>query len=132
MKPLAPNTIRGPLSPIASRTPDLRVCELLPKCAAISDKFAVVRTLSHDFNDHSGGGHFIQTGKRWHIPIGGGFNATPKDWPSVGSVVEYLDQNAKMSQPGFSEGRAARGEQAAEEKSGFPKRQLHSSSSSLR
>ncbi len=93
MKPLAPNTIRGPLSPIASRTPDLRVCELLPKCAAISDKFAIVRTLSHDFNDHSGGGHFIQTGKRWHIPIGGGFNATPQDWPSMGSVVEYLALN---------------------------------------
>ena len=93
MKPLAASTIRGPLSPIASRTPDLRVCELLPKCAAISDKFAVVRTLSHDFNDHSGGGHFNQTGKRWHIPIGGGFNATPKDWPSVGSVVEYLALN---------------------------------------
>ena len=46
MKPLATDKIRGPLSPIASRTPDLRVCELLPKCAAISDKFAVVRTLS--------------------------------------------------------------------------------------
>ena len=93
MKPLAPKAIRGPLSPIASRTPDLHVCELLPKCAAISDKFAIVRTLSHDFNDHSGGGHFIQTGKRWHIPIGGGFNATPQDWPSMGSVVEYLALN---------------------------------------
>ncbi len=93
MKPLAPKAIRGPLSPIASRTPDLHVCELLPKCAAISDKFAIVRTLSHDFNDHSGGGHFIQTGKRWHIPIGGGFNATPQDWPSMGSVVEYLNQD---------------------------------------
>ncbi|MBC8116200.1 MAG: DUF1501 domain-containing protein, partial [Candidatus Saccharimonas sp.] len=53
MKPLAASTIRGPYSPIASRTPDLRVCELLPKCAAMSDQFAVVRTLSHDFNDHS-------------------------------------------------------------------------------
>ncbi len=109
MKPLAPDKIRGPLSPIACRTPDLRVCELLPKCAAISDKFAVVRTLSHDFNDHSGGGHFIQTGKRWHIPIGAGFNATPKDWPSVGSVVEYLDQNAKMPKSGFSESRTSDG-----------------------
>ncbi len=103
MKPLAPDKIRGPLSPISCRTPDLRVCELLPKCAAISDKFAVVRTLSHDFNDHSGGGHFIQTGKRWHIPIGAGFNATPKDWPSVGSVVEYLDQNARFSPSGGRE-----------------------------
>ncbi len=97
MKPHATDKIRGPLSPIASRTPDLRVCELLPKLAAISDKYAILRTLSHDFNDHSGGGHFIQTGKRWHIPIGGGFNATPQDWPSMGSVVEYLALNKNKS-----------------------------------
>ena len=93
MKPLAPNTIRGPLSPIACRTPGLSMCELLPKLAAISDKYAILRTLSHDFNDHSGGGHFVQTGKRWHINIGQGFNATPQDWPSMGSVVEYLALN---------------------------------------
>lgn len=97
MKPLAPTTIRGPLSPIACRTPGLIMCELLPKLAAISDKFAILRTLSHDFNDHSGGGHFIQTGKRWHIPIGGGFNATPQDWPSMGSVVEYLALNRSQT-----------------------------------
>ena len=93
LKPDAPSKIRGPYLPIASRTPDLRISEKLERCAAISDKFAVVRTLSHTFNDHSGGGHYVQTGKRWQIPIGGGFNATPQDWPSIGSVVEYLSQH---------------------------------------
>ena len=28
------------------------------------------------------------------IPIGGGFSATSKDWPSLGSVVEYLSQHS--------------------------------------
>jgi hypothetical protein len=28
------------------------------------------------------------------VPIGGGFNATPRDWPAMGSVVEYVDQRA--------------------------------------
>ena len=93
LKPQAASKIRGPYSPIACRTPDLLISEKLPQCAAISDRFAVVRTLSHSFNDHSGGAHYVQTGKRWHIPIGAGFNATPQDWPSVGSVVEYLSQN---------------------------------------
>jgi hypothetical protein len=93
LKPGAASKIRGPYSPIASRTPDLLISEKLSRLAAISDKFAVVRTLSHSFNDHSGGGHYVQTGKRWHIPIGSGFNATPQDWPSIGSVVEYLAQN---------------------------------------
>jgi hypothetical protein len=101
MKPLAPSKIRGPYSPIACRSPDLLISEKLSRCAAISDKFAVVRTLSHTFNDHSGGAHYVQTGKRWHIPIGGGFNATPQDWPSIGSVVEYVGQNAIRGGIGF-------------------------------
>lgn len=92
LKPDAPEKIRGQFQPIASRTPGLRICEKLHHLAAQSQQFAVVRTLSHSYNDHSGGGHYLQTGQRWHIPIGGGFNATPKDWPAMGSVVDYVLQ----------------------------------------
>lgn len=92
MKPDAADSIRGPFKPIASRTPGLLVSEHLPKTAQVSDKCTVIRTMSHTFNDHSGGGHYIQTGHRWHVPVGGGFNVTPKDWPSMGSVVECLSQ----------------------------------------
>ena len=92
MKPDAPEKIRGPYRPIASRNPDLRICEHLPKLANLADKYTVIRTMSHSFNDHSGGAHYLQTGKRWHVPIGGGFAPTPRDWPSMGSIVEYLDQ----------------------------------------
>lgn len=93
LKPDAPSKIRGPFKPIASRTPGLLISEMLPNLAQISDKFCVVRSMTHSFNDHSGGGHYVQTGKRWHIPVGGGFSATPQDWPSIGSVVEYLAQH---------------------------------------
>jgi hypothetical protein len=92
LKPAAPEQIRGPFRPIACRTPDLLIGEHLPRTAAISDKFCVIRTMTHSFNDHSGGGHYLQTGKRWHVPIGGGFSPTPRDWPSMGSIVEYVDQ----------------------------------------
>lgn len=92
LKPEATDQIRGPFRPIASRTPGLLIGEHLPRTAQISDKFCVIRTMSHTFNDHSGGGHYLQTGRRWHVPIGGGFTPTPKDWPSMGSIVEYLAQ----------------------------------------
>jgi hypothetical protein len=92
LKPEAPEKIRGPFKPIACRTPGLMICERLPRLAVVSDKFAVLRTMSHPFNDHSTGAHYIQTGHPWPVPIGGGFNATEKDWPAIGSVVEYLDQ----------------------------------------
>ncbi|HUG17885.1 MAG TPA: DUF1501 domain-containing protein [Planctomycetaceae bacterium] len=89
MKPDAPAAIRGPFQSIASRTPGLRICEHLPRTAGLSDRLSIIRTMSHPYNDHSGGGHYIQTGHRWPIPIGGGFNATPDDWPSIGSVFNY-------------------------------------------
>lgn len=92
MKPDAPQDIRGPFRPTACRTPGLLISDHLPRLANISDKYCVVRTMTHPYNDHSGGGHYLQTGKSWHIPIGGGFNATSRDWPSMGSVVEYLAQ----------------------------------------
>jgi hypothetical protein len=94
MKPDAPGDIRGPFKPIASRTPGLRICEHLPQMARLSDKFCVVRNLSHAYNDHSGGSHYMQTGRTWHVPIGAGFNYTEKDWPSIGSMFDYVEHRA--------------------------------------
>ena len=94
LKPDAPSEMRGPFKPIPCPTPGLLISETLPQLARLSDRYCVIRTLTHDFNDHSGGGHYMQTGRRWHVPVGGGFNATSKDWPSIGSVVEYVEQHA--------------------------------------
>ncbi len=94
LKPDAPAKIRGPFRPIASRTLGLRICEHLPRLAAVSDLYRVVRTMTHGYNDHSGAAHYVQTGRRWHVPVGGGFNPTPRDWPAYGAVVEYLAQKS--------------------------------------
>ena len=83
MKPNAPEKIRGPFKPISSRTSGLRLAEHLPKTAMVSDKFCAIRTVTHNYNDHSGAGHYIQTGHRWQIPIRGGFSATDQDVPSM-------------------------------------------------
>ncbi|HEY2159496.1 MAG TPA: DUF1501 domain-containing protein [Isosphaeraceae bacterium] len=99
LKPDAAEKIRGPYRPIASRTPGLRIGEHLPRLAAISDKFSVVRTMTHAYNDHSGAAHYMQTGKVWHVPIGGGFNPTPRDWPAMGAVIEYLAQQGAGTAP---------------------------------
>ena len=47
MKPDAPVEIRGEFQPIATSTPGVHVCEHLPRLAARSDKYALLRTLSH-------------------------------------------------------------------------------------
>lgn len=100
MKPQAPDQIRGPFKPIPSRTPELLISEHLPRMAMVSDKYTVIRTMSHHQNDHSSGGHYLQTGHPWHVPIGAGFSPTPKDWPSIGSIAEYVaQQEGGLSRP---------------------------------
>jgi uncharacterized protein (DUF1501 family) len=51
-KPQVSTDYRGPFSTIDTKTPGLLLSELLPKQAAISDKFTVLRSMAH-----TGGGH---------------------------------------------------------------------------
>lgn len=51
-KPDAPTDYRGPFQPIATRTTGLRITELLPQHARISDRFTILRSVAH-----TGGGH---------------------------------------------------------------------------
>jgi hypothetical protein len=89
-KPDAPDGIRGEFRPIATRTPGVHICEHLPRLAARSDKWALVRSLTHPTNDHSLGHHIMLTGQS-HAPIG--FSAVqprPTDFPSIASVAGNL------------------------------------------
>src|SRR5262245_1712092 len=51
-KPGAPLEFRGPFSAISTRTPGVRLGELFPQIAKLSDKLAVVRSLHTESNDH--------------------------------------------------------------------------------
>ena len=51
-KPDAPEGIRGEFRPIATRTAGVHICEHLPLLAARSDKWALVRSLTHPYNEH--------------------------------------------------------------------------------
>jgi hypothetical protein len=101
LKPDAPSGIRGPFRPIAARTPGLRICEHLPLLAQGSGRYCVIRTLNHGQNDHNAC-HYIQTGHPMPpAPRGAaGVDATDRDWPALGSVVEYLDRRAAGGKPG--------------------------------
>ena len=55
MKPDAPEDYRGQFSPISTNVSGIDVCELLPMHAKIADKFTLIRSIAHKFNDHGGG-----------------------------------------------------------------------------
>lgn len=90
LKPEAPEEIRGEFRPIATATPGLSICEHLPLLAQRSDRWSVVRSLSHGSNDHSAGHHILLTG-RSDLPPGFDPNQPrPEDWPSIASVAGAL------------------------------------------
>lgn len=87
LKPDAPSGIRGEFKPIATRTPGMQICEHLPLLAARSERFALVRSLTHPSNDHSAGHHIMMTG-RADLPTGFSPNQPkPTDWPSMAAVA---------------------------------------------
>jgi hypothetical protein len=89
LKPHAPENIRGEFKPIATRTPGVQICEHLPRLAARSHLWALVRSLTHRSNDHSAGHHIMLTGRSDLPP---GFDpgaARPADWPSIAAVASY-------------------------------------------
>lgn len=87
LKPHAPDGIRGEFSPIATATPGLSICEHLPRLAAISPRWALVRSLTHPSNDHSQG-HMIMLSGRTPLPPGFDPNTSkPSEWPSIAAVA---------------------------------------------
>jgi hypothetical protein len=87
LKPLAPDNIRGEFKPIATRTPGVQICEHLPRLAERSHLWALVRSLTHQTNDHSAGHHIMLTG-RSDLPPGFDPAASrPADWPSIAAVA---------------------------------------------
>ncbi len=89
LKPDAPPEVRGEFKTLATKTPDLRICEHLPRLAARSDKYAVVRSLAHRENNHLVATHHVLTGYK---QPGAFFDkvASRDDWPSYSSALNYL------------------------------------------
>ncbi len=87
MKPDAPAELRGEFSPIKTNTPGLHICEHLPMLAQRSEKWALCRSLTHPYNEHSEGHMVMLTGR---TPKPRDFDARkpmPTDWPSIAALA---------------------------------------------
>jgi uncharacterized protein DUF1501 len=86
-KPGAPENVRGEFRPIATQTPGVQICEHLPLLGARSQHWALVRSLTHPYNEHSDGHHVMLTGRTPKPP---GFDPSkpkPTDWPAIAAVA---------------------------------------------
>lgn len=96
-KPAAPREVQGEMKAISTSVPGVEIGEGLPQVAAIADRLTLVRSLTHNLPFH--GVHYAISG----IPnISPTVEADPNDrtlWPSIGSVVEYLDEQRGGASP---------------------------------
>jgi len=74
----APLEIRGEFKPISTNVPGIQICEHLPRLARMTDKLAILRSISDAVDDHSDFHCLTGRSKR---------NQPPGGWPSFGSVV---------------------------------------------
>jgi hypothetical protein len=82
MKPDAPEEIRGPFKPIATKTPGLSISEIFPRLATMTDQVAVVRSVYHTAAAvHDTGHQMMQTGRLFTGGI---------EHPHYGCVVSKL------------------------------------------
>ncbi|WP_406695992.1 DUF1501 domain-containing protein [Singulisphaera sp. Ch08] len=90
LKPDAPSEYRGPFRPIATNVPGIEISEQLPNLAARADRFALVRSLFHNRNEHSGG-----TGRMLSGYASVAANPFQSEFPEIGSVVaKHLEPQA--------------------------------------
>lgn len=80
LKPDAPAEYRGELSPIDTASPGVRISELLPKLAQVTNHFAILRGVSHTLAAHELGTKYLNSGNR---PI------PSLEFPHYGAVVSH-------------------------------------------
>lgn len=98
-KPDAPDNIRGEFRPMATRTPGVHIVEHLPLLAQRSSQWALVRSLTHPYNEHSQGHHVMLTGR---TPMPAGFDASrPKasDFPAIAAIANYATRSRNNLPP---------------------------------
>lgn len=89
----APAEIRGEFKPIQTTVPGIEICEHMPRLAQMMDKFAIIRSLYGNLDQHCSdmclSGYPIQQGKR------------QAGRPSLGAVVSQQQGHVRDAMPPF-------------------------------
>lgn len=96
LKPLAPAGIRSQFQPIATAVPGIDVCEHMPLFARHTDKTAIIRSLTHDSNNHEPSVYRTLTGRINNTLAVPRNQRNRADFPNLGSVVSYFSPLAHL------------------------------------
>lgn len=88
-KPDAPELVRGAFSAIPTAVPGTLLCERLPRLARLADRYALVRSMSHEDLDHGSALYLTLTGQ-YHPRRSSNPLPAETDWPTHGAVLKRL------------------------------------------
>ena len=96
LKPDAPPEIRGDFEPINTVVPGIPISDVLPKISRVTDKLAILRSMTHGDSDHGRGFHIMMTGSKAGV---GDFNNGSKNnnqHPCLGSMVARIGKTGAL------------------------------------
>jgi len=93
-KPLVPAEIRSEFAPIATNVPGIEITEPLPQLARQTDKFTIIRSMTHRDFEHGTAAYTALTGQP-HPQPGTNTPASPDDFPRYGAVVSAVGTNRR-------------------------------------
>lgn len=81
LKPEAPVDVRGPFKSIHTAVPGIDICECLPRTAQVTNRLAIVRSMTSPLGEHGIANQYMLTG----------YKPSPVlEYPSYGAVVTKL------------------------------------------
>lgn len=81
LKPSAPAEVRGPFQPTNTNVNGIQISELLPETAKVTDKLAIIRSMTSPLGEHGIANQYLLTGYKPTAVL---------QYPSYGSVVAHL------------------------------------------
>ncbi len=90
MKPDAPEEVRGIFNPTSTKVPGIQICEHFSQLATMTDKLAIIRSLTHDDPAHLSSGHATLTGQLAPVLKSDKDPPSAKDSPHLGALLSKL------------------------------------------
>ena len=93
MKPEAPESIRGPYKPIATKVPGMRINEMHTQLAQLTDQFTLINSMTHPggISNHFDAMHNLLSGQSERRVTQG----VPDDQPYLGSFVARYNPSTR-------------------------------------
>ena len=122
MKPDAPEEIRGTFRPIDTVVPGIQVSEHMPRMAKLADKYAIVRSVTHEQSAHPAAAYWMMSGSPIARAAADASFMSRVDRPHFGSALAKLLGPVVPSMPPFvmvPEAMAPNGPERAGQHAGF-------------